>query len=50
MSKSKFAAVAKKKQVSKSLVIKWNIQRKEFEEQLALNKHKKNTGGIQHAR
>ena len=50
MLKSKFAAVAEAKQVSKSLVIKSNKQRKELEEQLALNKHKKNTGGIRDAR
>jgi hypothetical protein len=50
MSKSKFAAVAREKEVSKSLVIKWNKQRKKLEEQVALNKHKKNTGGIRDAR
>ena len=46
----KFLAVAKERGVSKSLVIKWNKERDRLQEQLVLNKYRKNTGPTTAAR
>ena len=46
----KFLAAAKERGVSKSLVIKWNKERDRLQEQLVLNKHRKNTGRVTAAR
>ncbi|XP_028404065.1 tigger transposable element-derived protein 2-like [Dendronephthya gigantea] len=46
----KFLAVAKERGVSKSLVIKWNKEKDRLQEQLVLNKYRKNTGPTTAAR